>query len=98
MRMVPATSEGARIDGWLKFLIATACVVIIAGGGYFAWSEYQQKKTAETEAKERTMVSGCRATLTREGSPAKALRDHCVSNGYITREQAAKVERGEFTN
>lgn len=86
------------MDGWLKFLIATACVVIIAGGGYYAWNEYQQKVSAEESAKERTMIGGCNATLTREGSPAKALRDHCVANGYITREQAAKADRGEFTN
>jgi len=86
------------MDGWLKFLIATACSVIIAGGGYFAWSEYQQKQAAEAAAQERTMVNGCRATLTREGSPSKALRDHCVANGYITREQAAKADRGEFTH
>ncbi|WP_376904361.1 hypothetical protein G6L26_007305 [Agrobacterium radiobacter] len=82
----------------MKFLIATACVVIIAGGGYFAWSEYQQKKAAEAASQERTMINGCRATLTREGSPSKALRDHCAANGYITREQAAKADRGEFTN
>lgn len=86
------------MDGWLKFLIATACVVIIAGGGYFAWSEYQQKQAAKAASQERTMVNGCRATLTREGSPSKALRDHCVANGYITREQAAKADKGEFTN
>lgn len=86
------------MDGWLKFLIAAACVVIIAGGGYFAWTEYQQKQVAEAASQERTMVNGCRATLTRLGSSAKGLRDHCVAQGYITREQAAKAERGEFTN
>lgn len=30
------------MGGWLKALIAAACVVIVAGGAYFAWSEYQQ--------------------------------------------------------
>lgn len=29
------------MDGWLKGLIAAACVVVIASGGYFAWSEYR---------------------------------------------------------
>lgn len=29
------------MDGILKALVAIACLVIIAGGGYFAWSEYQ---------------------------------------------------------
>lgn len=38
------------MDGWLKFLIATACVVVIAGGGYYAWSEH-------TEANKRAALS-----------------------------------------
>lgn len=29
------------MDSWLKGLIAAACVVVIAGGGYYAWGEYQ---------------------------------------------------------
>jgi len=29
------------MENWLKFLIASACCVVIAGGAYFAWSEYQ---------------------------------------------------------
>ncbi|MEJ5020615.1 hypothetical protein WH297_12850 [Ochrobactrum vermis] len=30
------------MDNWLKVLVATACLVIIAGGGYFAWTQYGQ--------------------------------------------------------
>lgn len=30
---------GCGMDGWLKALVAAACVVVIAGGGYFAWKE-----------------------------------------------------------
>jgi len=33
------------MDGWLKALVAAACLVVIAGGGYFAWSEYQTQQT-----------------------------------------------------
>lgn len=32
------------MDNWLKGLIATACVVIIAGGAYFAWGVYGVKQ------------------------------------------------------
>ncbi|RBO90536.1 hypothetical protein [Pseudochrobactrum asaccharolyticum] len=42
---------------WLKALIATACIVIIAGGGYMAWREYQrleQQKLADNFNKCRT--------------------------------------------
>lgn len=28
------------MDGWLKALIAAACVVVILAGGYFAFSKY----------------------------------------------------------
>lgn len=41
------------MGGWLKALIATACVVIIAGGAYLAWSEYsahQEREAAEYRA------------------------------------------------
>ena len=29
------------MEGWLKALIATACVVVISGGAYFAFTQYQ---------------------------------------------------------
>lgn len=29
------------MDGWLKVLVATACLVIISGGGYYGWTEYR---------------------------------------------------------
>lgn len=30
------------MDGWLKALIAIACVVVIAGGGLYGWGEWQK--------------------------------------------------------
>lgn len=35
------------MEGWLKALIAAACVVVVAGGGYFGWKEY---RTAQVQA------------------------------------------------
>lgn len=32
------------MDKTLKALIAAACIVVIAGGGYFAWSEYRTRQ------------------------------------------------------
>jgi len=29
------------LDNLLKYLVAAACLVIIAGGGYFAWTKWQ---------------------------------------------------------
>nr|WP_278374915.1 hypothetical protein [Brucella anthropi] len=34
------------MDNWLKALVAAACLVIILGGSYFAWSHYIEWKTA----------------------------------------------------
>lgn len=36
------------MDGWLKALIAAACGVVIAGGAYFAWGEWQAHVNAVT--------------------------------------------------
>jgi predicted negative regulator of RcsB-dependent stress response len=35
------------VDNWLKALVAAACVVICAGGAYFAWSKWQAMRDAE---------------------------------------------------
>lgn len=41
------------MDNWLKGLIAAACIVVIVGGGYSAWGEYQHRQQAETSAQSR---------------------------------------------
>lgn len=37
------------MDTWLKMLIASACVVIIGGGGYLASLEYNAKYSAKAQ-------------------------------------------------
>lgn len=32
------------MDGLLKALVATACVVVIAGGSWYAWEEYEKRR------------------------------------------------------
>lgn len=80
------------MDGWLKGLIATACVVIIAGGGYFAWSQYQANKSRE-EAKqaqeEASMRVACRAMVADlgRGQTKDYKGGHiatCINGGYVT--------------
>ncbi|MDW9563735.1 hypothetical protein GOB35_23305 [Sinorhizobium meliloti] len=43
------------MDGWLKTLVASACVVVIAGGGWCAWGEYSdyRERSAKTELMKR---------------------------------------------
>lgn len=50
------------MDGWLKILIAAACVVVISGGGYYAWSEYQASKRREV-AQEAANERFCRQMI-----------------------------------
>jgi predicted negative regulator of RcsB-dependent stress response len=39
------------VEGWLKGLIAAACVVVIAAGVYYGWGEYKKhQRAAEIEA------------------------------------------------
>lgn len=41
------------MDQWLKGLIAAACAVIIVGGGYYGWREYEaagRRSTAQARA------------------------------------------------
>lgn len=44
------------MDEWLKFLIATACVVIIAAGGWFAWSQYREWSDRQKIEQARTYL------------------------------------------
>lgn len=80
------------MDGWLKGLVTVTCVVVIAGGGHYAWSEYQAsqrrevvQKAAETAANGRfcrNMVSDLsrnESTNYKGGHIA-----FCINKGYVT--------------
>ena len=63
--IVRAKRLGEEMDGWLKALIAAACITVIAGGGYLASQEYDAKysKSARTDA----LIEQNRQTLERLG-------------------------------
>ena len=85
------------MDGWLKTLIATACVVIIAGGGYYAWGEWKnaQLRAAIADRAKASRLTGeyCNkiAMMTipeKVGQPVKTeayLRDlnECDNRGLL---------------
>ncbi|HEV7305208.1 hypothetical protein [Ensifer sp.] len=75
------------MDGWLKALVAAACVVVIAGGGWFAIGEYRKSGEAEAAQKESTMRSGCRQSLSPENKDYSLLRETCLNRGYITQSE-----------
>ncbi|QIX20763.1 MULTISPECIES: hypothetical protein [Rhizobium/Agrobacterium group] len=66
------------MDNWLKALVACACVVIISGGGYYAYSQY-----AETRAHslEQARLENVRDGLFRDAEAAKndveAVKKYC---------------------
>lgn len=44
------------MDNWLKFLIGSACVVVIAGGAHFAWGKYSEWSDRKAIEKARTYL------------------------------------------
>ncbi|MBY5785325.1 hypothetical protein HFN62_16535 [Rhizobium leguminosarum] len=70
------------MDGWLKALIACACVVVIAGGAYMAYDINQKRSQRLAEEQETTSRSGCQQSLLDKNM--RAMREFCRSKGYIT--------------
>lgn len=69
------------MDGWLKVLVAAACVVVIAGGGYSAWKENGAANAVASADKDATMAAACaKAEPADSGLPA--MREHCKERGY----------------
>lgn len=90
------------MDGWLKALISTACVVVIAGGGYYAWSEYQDG-LRQDEAKERALAAECRALVRRlsrhdvEGIKGGHVA-LCINNGYVSEKDFVDAGAGDYVD
>jgi hypothetical protein len=68
------------MDDWLKALMA-ACVVVIAGGGYFAWYENGATNALAFADKEKTMPAVC-ALAEPDNSGLPAMREYCKEQGY----------------
>lgn len=78
------------MDGWLKALIAAACVVVIAGGGYLGWSEWSR---ASAQAGEQATIEAARSAILNESGAAAgtaAARQWC--------ETMKNLARGELRN
>lgn len=66
------------MDGWLKTLIAGACVVVIAGGGWYAWGEYSdyRERTAKMDLIKRVRTELFMLASASENEPEK-VREMC---------------------
>ena len=83
-----------QMDGWLKALIATACVVVLAGGGWFAWGEW-------SDAAAKRKISDSREAARKELFYLAGARDDDVArvNSFCTvvREQPEKFSDKDLT-
>lgn len=48
------------MNGFLKALIAIACVAVVAGGGWFGWPEYQRWSE---QSRAKAKIDGARAAV-----------------------------------
>ncbi|TPM39382.1 hypothetical protein FJ951_27125 [Mesorhizobium sp. B2-2-3] len=73
----------------MKGLIAAACVVVIAGGAYFAWNDYRDRAEAKRLAEQRGQQMMCDTMLTelKSGKPTHDWRilhvAGCIVDGYL---------------
>ncbi|KQR77577.1 hypothetical protein [Rhizobium sp. Leaf341] len=69
------------MDGWLKALIAVACVVIIAGGAYYAIKKNTVATQRAADEKEQQVRETCALAEKNKGF-APALYQDCKDRGY----------------
>ncbi len=88
------------MDGWLKGLIAMACLVLIAGGAYLALSEYRKSK-ADDAAKRQAMINACEQVIRdlARGETKDYKGAHiatCINGGYVTEQDFRDAGAGEY--
>lgn len=69
------------MDGWLKALIAAACVVIIAAGGYYSIKENADATQRVADEKERRTEEACAFAKRNKGLLPELHKD-CEDRGY----------------
>ena len=81
------------MDSWLKVLVATACLVIIGGGAYLGWGEYQARAQAKIEQERAAENARCKRVFAAYMKPGGATVDNqqkaadCLMKGAVTREE-----------
>jgi hypothetical protein len=69
------------MDGWLKGLIAAACVAIIAGVGFYFWQAHSRAQEMAEYEHEQSVRAGC--TSLKDAPGMEAVRQFCREKGYI---------------
>jgi predicted negative regulator of RcsB-dependent stress response len=81
------------MDGWLKALVATACVVIIAGGAYAAWSGYRSSQAADA-ARVNAAVERCQEAAQIVNEHARREGNHSTEEFLAAHKQATACSGG----
>ncbi len=82
------------MDGWLKGLVAAACIVVIAGGAYYALNEYERAQTRAAIQRAEASRAAEAATAAAEQAQQELLStDYC--NALAT-SALSKVTGKEF--
>lgn len=66
------------MDGWLKGLVAAACVAVLAAVGYYFWNEHAEAKRIAQYEDRQSLLRGCRV-LARTGPIPRA----CIEAGFV---------------
>ncbi|WP_457299171.1 hypothetical protein [Phyllobacterium sp. P5_D12] len=87
------------MEGWLKGLIAVACVVVIAGGGYFGFTQYQDYATRKERSERRAGAEDelFRLAQTDRSHPEK-VREFCKGISINEQLKANEVAMGVVNN
>ncbi|WP_170986364.1 hypothetical protein [Rhizobium sp. LC145] len=94
------------MDGLLKTLIAGACIVVVAAGGHYLWSEHQASsalareqaaaaRSASAEAERYAARLSCARYMTPELGEAKRKREQCRQGGFISYAEQLDAEAGK---
>lgn len=84
------------MDGWLKALIATACVVVLVGGGYYVWSENAKSKERASARERRAAYSDCQRRMDdisngRLSGDDQMVISNCIVRGHISESDINRV-------
>lgn len=72
------------MDIWLKGLIAAACIMILAAGGYFFTGELNAKRAREAASQRELDILACKGSLQATTDYLIKMREECLSRGMIT--------------
>jgi hypothetical protein len=84
--IVPALQREARMDAWLKGLVAAACLVIIAGGAVYVWGKVNDAMKARQfeTARISCIVDLQRFYGDRFNSDLSSRVNNCILLGYLS--------------